>query len=170
MNHRLFFTTLAALATVGAQAHITIENLSAVAGSYTKVVLRVTHGCAGSPTKAFTVYVPEGFVFAKAMAKPGWTVKYESAKLAAAVQLHGRSMTETTSVIRWEGGAVPNDQFDEFALLGKVADGASRQLAFRVLQACEKGETDWRGGLDTKEPAPVLKVIPAQSGTRHSHQ
>ena len=151
-----------------AHAHITIENPTAAAGSFTKVVLQVTHGCSGSPTKALTVYVPEGFLFAKARAKPGWAVTYEQRKLASPVDLHGRAIGETTSVIRWEGGTLPNDQFDDFVLMGKVADGATGSLAFRTVQTCEKGEADWKGSVDSKAPAPVLKIAPvAPRGSAH---
>jgi uncharacterized protein YcnI len=152
-----------------AHAHITIENPTAAAGSFSKVVLQVTHGCSGSPTKGLTVYVPEGFLFAKARAKPGWTVSYERRKLASPVELHGRSVGETTSVIRWEGGTLQSDWFDDFALMGKVADGATGSLAFRTVQTCEKGEIDWKGDVDSKEPAPLLHIAPGARGRRAHH-
>jgi periplasmic copper chaperone A len=96
-------------------------------------------------------------------------VSYERRKLAAPVEVHGRSVGETTSLIHWEGGTLQSDVFDDFALMGKVADGATGSLAFRTVQTCEKGETDWKGGLDSKEPAPVLQIAPGTRGRRVQH-
>lgn len=163
------FYVAAALAAMGAQAHVTIEMPTATAGAYAKVVLQVPHGCNGSATKSVTVDVPQGLLFAKARAKPGWTITYEKAALTPPVDLHGRRMTETTASIRWDGGLLPNDQFDEFALMGKLADGAAGDLPFRVRQVCEKGEADWKGGPKDEEPAPVLKVTPRGAATPHEH-
>src|SRR5262249_36197563 len=145
-----------ALAAASAHAHVTIENPDATAGAYAKVVLQVTHGCEGSATRAVTVFVPPGFLLAKAPAKPGWAVSYEQVPLAKPIDLHGRQVAKTTSVVKWEGGLLPNDQFDEFALIGRVADDARGAMSFRVLQTCEKGELDWKGAPGDAAPAAVL--------------
>jgi uncharacterized protein YcnI len=166
MNPRAFgLVVLGCLlvACLPAQAHITIDSPAVMAGTYARLVLRVTHGCQGSPTKAVSVYLPEAFRFAKAKVKQGWTISYEKANLARPVQSHGRSLTETTAVIRWEGGQIPDDQFDEFVLTGRVDESASGRLPLRVLQECEQGQTDWQGAPDSKAPAPALEVKPAKS-------
>ncbi len=159
-----FLITLAASPV--ASAHITLEATSTVPGSYAKVALRVTHGCEGSSTTSIEVHVPEGFRFAKGQAKPGWTIAYEQAKLTTPVQLHGRSLSETTAVIRWTGGLLLNDQFDEFTLLGQLSQTASGSMTFRVLQSCENGATDWSGPPSSKTPAPILKVTPVASPSK----
>ena len=156
-----FLVTLATSS--AASAHITLETTSTLPGSYAKVVLRVTHGCAGSATTAIEVHVPEGFRFAKGQPKPGWTISYQRAELAMPVQLHGRSLAETTAVIRWTGGPLADDQFDDFNLLGQISQSASGSLPFRVLQSCEGGATDWSGPPGSKTPAPILKLTPAAS-------
>lgn len=167
MKHALALLPLAvAAATAG--AHVTIENPTATAGSFAKVVLQVNHGCAGSATRAVTVHLPAGFLFAKARAKPGWTVAYETRALPAPLDLHGRKMESTTATVRWEGGPLANDQFDEFAVSGKLADDAAGALPFRVVQTCDKGSADWSGAPDSAEPAPLLKVTPAAAGG-HAH-
>ena len=43
-----------------AQAHVTLEQKQAPAGSYYKAVVQVTHGCAGSAMTAIRVQIPEG--------------------------------------------------------------------------------------------------------------
>jgi uncharacterized protein YcnI len=158
---------LSALALASAHAHVSIENPDATAGAYAKVVLQVTHGCEGSPTRAVTVFVPPGFLLAKARAKAGWSISYEQVPLARPIDLHGRQVTKTTSVVKWEGGLLPNDQFDEFALIGRVAGDARGAMSFRVLQACEKGELDWKGAPGDAAPAAVLNVMPASAEQRH---
>jgi periplasmic copper chaperone A len=164
--HRIAALVLTLAASSAASAHITLETTSTVPGSYAKVALRVTHGCAGSSTTSVEVHVPEDFRFAKGQAKPGWTITYEQAKLTTPVQLHERTLSETTAVVRWSGSLLPNDQFDEFTLLGQLSKSASGSMPFRVLQSCEKGETDWSGPPNSKTPAPILKVMPAASPTK----
>ncbi|HKY02364.1 MAG TPA: DUF1775 domain-containing protein, partial [Burkholderiales bacterium] len=55
-------------------AHVTLEQGSAQTGSYYKAVFRVSHGCEGSPTRAFKIFLPEGAMGAKPMPKAGWTL------------------------------------------------------------------------------------------------
>ncbi|AKJ29154.1 YcnI family protein [Caldimonas brevitalea] len=166
---RLGLGALLAAAAVCADAHVTIADPKAQAGSYHKVTLQVPHGCAGSATVALAVHVPPAFLVAKPAVKPGWSVRVEKTRLDKPAVLHGRSINETTSVIRWEGGAVPGDFFDEFSLHGRIADGAKGKLAFRVVQTCEKGEVDWNGPADSATPAPTLEVSPADAGHGHHH-
>lgn len=152
---------LLGLCASAAQAHVSITTPAAAAGSYAKVVLQVPHGCSGSPTTAVTVYVPPAYLVAKPMPKPGWTVTVQKARLAKPVQLHGRTIEESASVIRWEGGRLPSDFFDEFSLQGKLDEQAEGPLPFRTVQTCEKGEADWNGAAGSAAPAPVLQVLPA---------
>ena len=72
----------AALSATPARAHVELETDQAPAGSSYKAVLMVPHGCAGSPTVALRVQIPDGVVGAKPMPKPGWTVTTVVGKLA----------------------------------------------------------------------------------------
>lgn len=154
-----------------ARAHITIATPAVAAGSYAKVVLQVPHGCAGRATTAITVTLPAGFYVAKPQPKPGWTVTTQKARLAQPIELHGRQIEESVSQIRWEGGPLPNDFFDEFALQGKLGSDVTGPLAFKTLQSCEQGEAAWTGEPGSSLPAPLLQVTPAPAaaGTHH-HQ
>lgn len=153
---------LGSLACLGAaQAHITLSSDTAAAGAYARVVLRVPHGCGASPTTGITVQVPAGYLLVRPMPKPGWTLTLEKAPLTPPLRLHGREIGQTTAQVRWQGGPLPADQFDEFVLLGKLDDQASGPLALRVVQTCEQGSIDWAGGADSATPAPVLDVVPA---------
>src|SRR3546814_20362920 len=66
-----------------AQAHVTLEQPEAAAGSTYKAVVRVPHGCEGEATLKVRVQIPEGFINVKPQPKAGWaleTVKGASAQ------------------------------------------------------------------------------------------
>lgn len=143
-----------------ARAHVTLSSDAAQAGAYARVVLRVPHGCGASATTGITVHVPAGYLLAKPMPKPGWTLSLEKAALKPPLRMHGREVGETTARVRWQGGPLPAEFFDEFVLVGKLDDKAQGPLPFRVVQTCEQGQMDWAGEAGSEAPAPVLNVIP----------
>ena len=152
-------TSAATLALAGAaQAHITLEQPTATAGSTYKAVFRVGHGCAGSATRALIVYLPAGVSHAQPMPKPGWTLEQQPA-------------SGEPAQIAWRGGALPDAQYDEFVLRAKLP-AEPGALWWRVQQLCDNGETDWANvpaaGIDTrglKSPAALLQVLPAAATT-----
>jgi periplasmic copper chaperone A len=162
-------------------AHVTLEDQAALAGRSYKAVLKVGHGCEGSPTTAMRVTVPTGFMGAKPMPKAGWMLAIKTAKLAVPYDNHGKQVTEDVSEITWTATSkdsyLPEAHYDEFILRGglpsKVNEGTA--MWFKVLQTCEKGSNDWSqtpvSGVDTqglKSPAALLEIIP--SGTvGHQH-
>ncbi|MFL6706966.1 MAG: YcnI family protein [Massilia sp.] len=156
--HRLIATTFAApmllaffCAFNSAQAHVSLDQKTASAGSYQKLTFRVGHGCEGSASTAITVLLPEGFNGAKAMPKPGWTIATSAAGKPAGAR-----------EISWKGGPLPDEQFDEFNLLVKLPDAPGKQV-LKVIQQCEKGRAEWTElpGVAGKYPAPVLEIVPA---------
>ena len=60
-----------ALAATQTHAHATLETPRAQVGDNYKAVMRVSHGCASSPTLRVRVRIPEGFIGVKPMPKPG---------------------------------------------------------------------------------------------------
>ncbi|MFT3779232.1 MAG: YcnI family protein [Ottowia sp.] len=159
-----FFIAAALLgAAAGAQAHITLEQPSAEAGTYYKAVLRVGHGCEGSPTQALTVTLPPGALHAHPMPKPGWT-------LAARTDPASGAVTQWA----WQGGSLADAHYDEFVLRVKLP-AQPGPLWFRVHQQCAQGANDWAevpaSGTDTrglKRPAALLDVRPA-AAPAHAH-
>lgn len=151
-------------------AHVTLEQARAEAGGYYKAVLRVPHGCDGSPTKAITVHLPPGVVGAKPMPKPGWKLETQIEKLAKPYMAHGKSIDERVAVISWSGGRLLDSEYDEFVLRASLP-AEPGMLRFRVLQECEQGRVDWSEtaapGKRTPYPAPVLEVTPAATGHHH---
>jgi len=147
-----------------AQAHIVLSEPKAIAGSYYKATLRVGHGCSGSATTGLTVQIPSGFQGAKPQPKTGWTLTTRKA------------VTDDVVELRWtaasKDAALPDEQFDEVAFMGRLPDQAG-PLWVKVLQTCESGQNDWSdipaSGTSTrgmKLPAALLDV---QAAPKHDH-
>jgi periplasmic copper chaperone A len=162
---KLIATYVLLTVTLPVFAHITLETGSAPAGSYYKAVLRVGHGCAGSPTKALRVQLPAGFEAAKPMPKAGWVI---TTRLA--------THTDASEVM-WTAKSpddyLPDAYYDEFVLRTKLPASASTVAVpawFKVLQSCDNGVNDWsqipETGTSTqglKTPAALLVVEPKLS-------
>jgi len=159
-----------------AQAHIVLTDPHAIAGSYYKATLRVGHGCNGSATIGLAVQVPAGFQGAKPQPNRGWTIATLKAKLVQPYSSHGKTVTDDVVELRWSAAskeaALPDDQFDEFAFMGRLPDQAG-PLWVKVLQTCENGQNDWSEipatGTATrglKLPAALLDV---QAAPKHEH-
>jgi uncharacterized protein YcnI len=162
MRNRIALALLFATA-LPAGAHVTLVDPNAKAGSNFVAEFRVGHGCAGSPTTALTITLPESVISAKPKAKPGWTISMTHAPSAKSVAGEGgRPVTERVSSITWNGGSLANDQFDDFAILVRLPDAAA-PLNFQALQVCDKGSENWAeladgSGKKLSHPAPVLTV------------
>lgn len=161
----------------GAQAHIVLTEPQALAGAYYKATLRVGHGCNGSATTSLVVQVPTGFQGAKPQPKAGWSLNTRTTKLAQPYTSHGKTVTDDVVELRWTASskesALPDDQFDEFAFMGRLPDTAG-PMWIKVLQTCESGQNDWsdipRSGTSTrgmKWPAALLDV---QAAPAHEHR
>jgi periplasmic copper chaperone A len=159
------------------QAHVVFSEPQAIAGTYHKATLRVGHGCNGSSTTSLIVQVPSGFQGAKPQPKTGWTITTRKAKLAQPYNSHGKTVTDDVVELRWTAAskenALPDDQFDEFAFMGRLPDKAG-PLWVKVLQTCETGQNDWSdipvNGTSTrgmKLPAALLDVQPAPTHEHH---
>lgn len=159
------------------QAHIVLAQSQAVAGSYYKATLRVGHGCNGAATTALTVQIPAGFEGAKPQPKPGWVLALRKAQLAKPYSSHGKTVTADVVELRWTatdpGTALRDDQFDEFAFMGRLPDQPG-PLWVKVLQTCDSAHNDWSEipphGTSTrglKFPAALLEVQPAPTHPHH---
>ena len=137
-----------------AAAHVVAAPGEAKAGSYSAIAFRVGHACAaGDATLKLRVEVPEGVASARPQPKPGWTI---------AIEKDGEKVTAVT----WTG-RLPDDQFDDFALLMKLPSQPG-SLVFPTIQTCEKGESQWteipdaeRPGEKLTRPAPTVRLTSA---------
>jgi periplasmic copper chaperone A len=159
-----------------AHAHITLTEPHAVAGSYYKATLRVSHGCNGSATKDITVQVPAGFQGAKPQPKAGWAITTRQAKLAQPYSSHGQTVTDDVVELRWTASskeaALPDDQFDEFAFMGRLPDLAG-PMWVKIFQVCESGQNDWSeipiSGTSTKGLKLPAAWLDVQAAPKHEH-
>jgi uncharacterized protein YcnI len=159
-----------AAAAAPAAAHVTLEQREAPAHSYYKAQLRVTHGCKGSPTVRVRVRLPDGVLSVKPQPKPGWKVETTKVKLAKPIEDgHGNRITEVVGEVAWSGGSLPDEQFDEFAVMMRLPDRPGTTVYFPVVQECEQGAHRWieipgpgKSARDYREPAPALRLTPAK--------
>jgi copper(I)-binding protein len=147
------FKTLACLALcfgAPAFAHVSLQQPIADTASSYRAVLRVGHGCEGSPTTALSVQLPAGFDSAQPQARAGWTLV--------------RRGNEVTWTAAGEQAALPAKERGEFVIDGKLP-AAPGPLWLKVRQTCAQGRIDWSDlparGISTegmKTPAVLLQV------------
>jgi len=154
-----------------ASGHVVFTPNQSHPKAYFAGTLRVSHGCAGSPTTSLRVEVPAGVTSAKPQPKPGWVISIEHVPLDKPVTGEGgQIITKRVTAITWTGH-LPDDQYDEFGLFLRLPDAAG-PLYFPVTQTCETGVNLWRDlpqdqptDRSKARPAPVLTLVPAESAT-----
>ncbi len=159
----------AVLLAPSAQAHVTLEQAQAPAGSTYKATLRVPHGCSGSPTVRLRVRVPDGMVNVKPMPKAGWELTTVRGPLAQpASGDHGARITEGVREIVWSGRLL-DEHYDEFVFRGTLPDAPNTTLYIPVVSECEVGVDRWievpaagQSARDLRYPAPALRLTPRQ--------
>lgn len=178
----LLLSTLAMLGASGAaQAHVTLEQPEAIAGTPYKAVLRVGHGCEGSATTRITVSLPAGLRGAKPMPKAGWTLALKREKLAKPYESHGRAVTEDVVELSWtaqnEAAYLQDEWYDEFVLRASLPDTPGA-IWFKVRQSCVKGEWNWAElpasgdstqGLKAPAVRLMLRAASPAAAAEHKH-
>ncbi|MDO9708794.1 YcnI family protein [Paracraurococcus lichenis] len=169
MRKSLALAAAGALCALPAFAHVTLDPPAAPAGSYVRAALRVPHGCGGAATTRIALDLPEGVYSAKPMPKPGWRLTIERRRLPEAVRSpHGSMMEEEVARIVWEGGPLPDAQYEEFVLMLQAPNEPGGTLYLPVSQTCEGGKADqWaevpkagQAAHDLARPAPSLRLTP----------
>jgi uncharacterized protein YcnI len=158
--------TLAVAASPYAFAHVTLETEQAVAGATYKAVLRVGHGCNGSPTTAIRVRIPPGMIAVKPMPKPGWELTTKVTPYPQPVQYFESTLTEGVEEIAWTGGSLPDAWYDEFVFRGRLPDAAPGSMIwFPIVQECAEGVNRWieipaagKTADDYEQPAAGLEI------------
>jgi len=162
----VLFVSALLVAAGPAFAHVTANPNEAPADSYFRTALRIGHGCAGSPTTAVRVKIPDGVTAVKPQVKPGWSIEIKMRKLEKPLDAgHGRTVSETVDEIAWRGN-LPDADFDEFGLSIRLPAKAGQTLYFPVVQECEQGVHRWieipaagQKWDDLREPAPFIRLI-----------
>ena len=153
-------------------AHSTLETQEAPVNSTYKGVMRVPHGCHGSPTLKVRIRIPEGVIAIKPMPKAGWQLETVKGKYTRTYDYFGTSMAEGVQEIVWTGKLL-DEHYDEFVFRSWLTNSLKPDttLYFPTVQECEDGKAErWieipaegktRG--DYKYPAPGVKLTPAKA-------
>jgi periplasmic copper chaperone A len=160
-----------------AHAHATLEKSEARAGTSYKAVLSVPHGCDGKATIAVSIKLPEGFISAQPMPKPGWKTETVKGDYQKSYTVHGKEVRSGVVEVRWTDGNLPDEFYDEFVVVGRLANfDKDTTLYFPATQTCASdASVTWteipaegQNPHDLKGPAPELKVLAAAPMDEHA--
>jgi len=167
MLRSLLLGAAAALTSVTcASSHVTLETREAPVGASYKAVMRVPHGCEGSPTTAIRIRIPPGVIGVKPMPKPVWQLNIVTGAYPKPFTLRGAKVTEGVTELSWSNGKLADTHYDEFIFASVLAEEleSGKTIYFPVVQECERGVHRWieipKDGEDSPEPAPGLKLLP----------
>jgi periplasmic copper chaperone A len=162
---------LVTLSASAALAHASLERKVASPNSSYRGVVQITHGCDGQPTTRVRVTIPEGMVGAKPMPKPGWQIATARGAYGKPYQSFHGTVSEGVTSITWSGGALPDDQIDEFTFFARVSDAFAPGsiVYFPVEQDCSTGQYRWsetpaagQSAKDLRSPAPGVLIVAAE--------
>lgn len=123
------------VAAVPASAHV-VTTPNTADTKFFHTAFRVGHGCAGSPTTAVRVQIPEGLHLVTPDPVPGWEVQ-----VTRAVG-EGDGFGRITEVA-WVGGPLPDHEVALFGIGFRIDEKAPDVLWFPTVQQCEVGESAW---------------------------
>lgn len=148
-----------------ASAHALMIQKDVKAGAWHIIEIGLPHGCAGSPTKAVRVKIPDGITMVRPQIKAGWKLSMTTKKMDKPIEAEGITYTEAVDEMIWSGGTLGDLEFDRFAALIKFPNDPGKTMYFKTIQECEKGEYRWveipSGGKkwgEYKEPAPFITL------------
>lgn len=166
--NKLFTLIIFTGLSVNVNAHASLEEDSATGGESYKAVLRITHGCSGSPTVSVRVRIPDGVKRAKPMSKPGWELDAVVEELDEPYESRDVVVTEDVREINWHDGSLSDDFFDEFVFRMELPEVSTETtIYFRTVQECENGE--FHRWVDIPNPDENIDELdaPAPSLTLH---
>jgi uncharacterized protein YcnI len=173
MRPRMLAVAIAAAALAvpaTAEAHVTLQPNTAVAGAFTRLNVRVPTERDDASTVKVDLQLPPGFAAASYEPVPGWSVKVTKTKLAKPIMTDDGEITEGVSRITWTGdgreGSIPPGAFRDFGLSVQVPGKAGDTLTFKALQTYSDGQVvRWIGAKDSDNPAPTVAVTAAGAAT-----
>jgi uncharacterized protein YcnI len=146
-----------------AQAHVTVQPNTAAAGAFTVENVRVPNERDNASTVKVDVQLPPGFAEVSYQARPGWTVKMTTEKLAKPIQSDDGPINEQVRRIAFTGhgveGRIRPGQFMDFPLSVQIPGKPGDKLTFKAVQTYSNGEVvRWIGAAGSDTPAPVVSV------------
>ncbi len=178
MLPRLLIVAAACTWSASAFAHATLETKEAAVGGSYKAIVKIGHGCEGSPTLKVRVQIPEGVISVKPMPKAGWTLETTKGAYAKPYKYYRRELSEGVKEIVWTG-TLSDEHYDEFVFASYLTDSLAPGTTayFPVSEECEKGVHAWvvipQPGQDAhalKSPAPGVRLTAAKSAASASYK
>lgn len=135
---------LLAAAPTFALAHVILQQQEAPAGARYDAVLTVGHSCAGSPTVAVRVMIPDEVLAVVPMPKEGWELEVRVEPYPEPIEISGETLTEGVREIKWSGGSMPEGEQGTFSFRGQLPDAdPGTMIYFPVVQECVEGVNRW---------------------------
>jgi len=173
LAHRAILVTLAALGAVVAVAgpacaHVGVDPVSAPRGADALVSFSVPNEKDTASTTAIEITLPinRPMLGVRVQPVPGWTVTFETTKLARPIATDDGSVDTVVSKVTWAGGVIAPGQFQLFTITG-ITPAAGASVVFKAVQTYSDGsvvrwiETPPKGAPTPENPAPVLRLTKA---------
>ena len=165
--------TLALAAPLAASAHVTLDDNTAEAGSFSVITFKVPNESATEATTKVTVTLPADtpFAYVSYVPVPGWTTELTKTTLDTPVEGEDGTVTEAVTAVTWTadaGSEIQDGQIQFFPLsVGPVPNTGS--IVLPVDQTYTDGTVvSWsETGEDAEHPAPVLFVNDAPAADHH---
>jgi uncharacterized protein YcnI len=156
---KLMFVAVSALAlalAAPAYAHVTVQPNEAVAGSFSRFVVRVPTE-RDVPTLEVKVDLPP-LAFLAFEDKPGWERTEKVAKFDEPFEAFDQEFTRGVVSVTWSGGEIGPEEFAEFGFSAALPEG-QETLEFKATQSYEGGEVvKWSGGPESDAPAARVSL------------
>ena len=138
-----------------ALAHVTVQPNEAIAGTFSRFVVRVPNERPDAATTKVVVKMPP-LTFVSFEPKDGWKRKVKMVELDEPIDAFGQEITEAVGKVTWSGGEIGPGEFLEFGFSARMPD-AEETIVFRAIQTYSGGEVvRWTGAADSETPATTV--------------
>jgi len=140
------FTTALTLSVIGsgyAWGHALSVDKDAPAGRWHLVQIGIPHGCAGSPTTAVRIRIPDDIFMVRPEVKAGWELTTKMRQMDPPITSEGVTYTQSIDEVTWSGNTLGDLEFDRFNMLALMPRKENATIYFLTIQECETGENKW---------------------------
>lgn len=148
-----------------ALAHATIQPNEAVAGSFSRFVVRVPNESEKAATTKIKVSLPP-MASVRFEPREGWNREEKVVEFVEPLEAFGQEITEGVGSVTWSGGEIAPGEFLEFGFSAAMPEEETT-LTFKIIQTYSDGEVaKWTGAPDSESPASLLRTydIGAEEG------
>lgn len=141
-----------------ALAHVTVQPNEAVAGSFSRFVVRVPNESEEASTTKIKVSLPP-MASVRFEPKEGWNRQEKIVEFEEPLEAFGQEITEGVGSVTWSGGNIAPGEFLEFGFSAAMPEGETT-LTFEILQTYSDGEVaKWTGAPDSESPAAQIHTF-----------